>query len=139
MPDGRIFVGGGGLCGTGCAQNHTDAEILTPPYLLKADGTAATRPAIVSAPAIARRGTSITVSTNAAVSSFALVRLSAVTHTTNNDQRRVPLTATVTAAGANTYSLAIPADPGVVLPGYYMLFAMNANRVPSVAATVQVP
>jgi len=142
MQDGRVFVGGGGLCGTGCAQNHTDAEILTPPYLLNANGTAATRPAILSAPATGTRGGTITVNTNSAVSTFALVRLSSVTHTTNNDQRRVPLSATATgttATGASTYRLAIPADPGVVLPGYYMLFAMNANRVPSVAATLQIP
>jgi len=137
LPDGRVFVGGGGLCGTGCAQNHSDAEILTPPYLLDANGAAAARPAIQSAPSTGTRGDSITVGTSTAVSSFALVRLSAVTHTTNNDQRRVPLTAT--ANGVNTYSLAIPSDPGIVLPGYYMLFAMNANGVPSVAVTLQIP
>ena len=128
---------GSGLCGDGCAQNHADAEILSPPYLFNSNGTAATRPVIKSAPTTGKRGASITVSTNTAVSSFALVRLGAVTHTTNNDQRRVPLKATN--AGTNTYSLAIPSDPGVVLPGYYMLFAMSANRVPSVAATIQIP
>lgn len=137
MVDGRIIVGGGGLCGTGCAQNHSNVELLTPPYLLNSDGSAATRPVIQSAPATGTRGGSIQVSTDSAIASFALVRMGAVTHTTNNDQRRIPLAATST--GGNTYSLAIPADPGVVLPGYYMLFAMNANRVPSVAATIQIP
>lgn len=137
LNDGRVLVGGGGLCGDGCAQNHADAEILSPPYLFKSDGTPATRPVIKTAPTQAKRGASFTVTTNSAVSSFALVRQGAVTHTTNNDQRRVPLKATNT--GTNTYSLAVPADPGVVLPGYYMLFAMNANRVPSVAATLQIP
>ncbi|QZO01346.1 RICIN domain-containing protein [Chenggangzhangella methanolivorans] len=38
MRDGRVWVGGGGLCGEGCWANHADAEILTPPYLLDADG-----------------------------------------------------------------------------------------------------
>jgi hypothetical protein len=137
LPDGRVFVGGGGQCGNGCAQNHLDAEILTPPYLLNADGTAATRPVIQSAPASGQRGNAIAVTTDAPVSSFALIRLSAVTHTTNNDQRRIPLMTTTT--GASSYSLAIPADPGIALPGYYMLFAIDANGVPSVASTIQIP
>jgi hypothetical protein len=69
------------------------------------------------------------------------MRLSATTHTVNNDQRRIPLTITKTSTinGAQSYTLAMPsADPGVVLPGYYMLFALNANGVPSVSTTLQV-
>jgi galactose oxidase len=73
------------------------------------------------------------------VTSFALMRLSAVTHTVNNDQRRIPLTiasSNVTGSGPDSYVLSIPSDPGVVLPGYYMLFALNAAGVPSVSTTV---
>src|SRR5439155_1563184 len=40
LPDGRVFTGGGGLCG-GCSTNHLDAEIFTPPNLLNPDGTPA--------------------------------------------------------------------------------------------------
>jgi galactose oxidase len=136
MADGRVFAGGGGQCGTGCATNHLNAEILTPPYLFNADGTPATRPAIVSAPDSAARGSTITVSTQGAVASFVLMRMASVTHTTNNDQRRIPLA--VTAAGGTTYRLAIPADAGVVLPGYYMLFALDARGVPSVSKAIRV-
>jgi len=142
LPDGRIFVGGGGQCGTGCLQNHLTAEILTPPYLLNADGSAATRPVISSAPTLVQLGGTLTVGTAGPVGSFVLMRLSATTHTVNTDQRRIPLTITKTAAGAQgaeTYTLTMPStDPGVVLPGYYMLFALNANGVPSVSKTVQV-
>jgi galactose oxidase len=139
LPDGRVFVGGGGQCGTGCAQNHLNAEILTPPYLLTSTGTAATRPVIDSATSSARLGGTLTVTTQGAVTSFALMRLSAVTHTVNNDQRRIPLTiasSNVTGSGPDSYVLSIPSDPGVVLPGYYMLFALNAAGVPSVSTTV---
>jgi galactose oxidase len=45
LPDGRVFAGGGGLCGS-CSTNHPDGQIFTPPYLLNADGTAAARPSI---------------------------------------------------------------------------------------------
>ena len=65
------------------------------------------------------------------------MRLSATTHTVNNDQRRIPLSITAT-NGPRSYSLTIPSDPGVALPGYYMLFALNANGVPSVSSTVQI-
>ncbi|MGT2489831.1 Kelch repeat-containing protein [Cupriavidus basilensis] len=40
LRDGRVLSGGGGLCG-GCTTNHPNVEILTPPYLLNADGSAA--------------------------------------------------------------------------------------------------
>jgi len=145
LPDGRVFVGGGGQCGTGCAQNHLTAEILTPPYLLNADSSAATRPGIMAATPSATLGGSITITTQAAasyapVASFALMRLSSVTHTVNNDQRRIPFSTALgnaTVTGAQSWQLAIPSDPGVVLPGYYMLFALSASGVPSVSTTVQ--
>jgi hypothetical protein len=137
LADGRVFVGGGGQCGAGCAQNHLNAEILTPPYLLNANGSAATRPVIVAATPSASPGGTLSVSTGGAVRSFALMRLSAVTHTVNNDQRRIPLSITAM-NGPQSYTLAIPSDPGVVLPGYYMLFALNASGVPSVSTTIQI-
>ncbi len=137
LPDGRVFVGGGGQCGTGCAQNHLNAEILTPPYLLNANGSAATRPVIVAASPSASPGGTLAVSTGGPVSAFVLMRLSAVTHTVNNDQRRIPLSISTT-NGPESYTLAVPPDPGVVLPGYYMLFALNSSGVPSVSATIQI-
>ncbi|WP_051648677.1 RICIN domain-containing protein [Cupriavidus sp. SK-3] len=135
LRDGRVLSGGGGLCG-GCTTNHPNVEILTPPYLLNADGSAATRPTISSAPADALLGTTISVSTNTPVSKFALVRMSSVTHSVNNEQRRVPVTFTVGTAGENLVK--IPSDPGVAVPGYYYLFAMNAAGVPSVAKVIRV-
>ncbi|MGT2491981.1 hypothetical protein ACU4GD_19340 [Cupriavidus basilensis] len=66
LPDGRVLSGGGGLCGD-CTTNHPNVEILSPPYLLNADGTAATRPTISSAPGDARLGTTISVTTNTPV------------------------------------------------------------------------
>lgn len=134
LPDGRVFTGGGGLC-TNCATtNHLDGEIFTPPYLLNADGSERVRPQIVAAPASATVGSTIAVTTGAPVASFALMRMSTVTHTVNTDQRRIPLTPT--SVSGNTASLTLPADPGVLVPGSYMLFAVDSNGVPSVASTV---
>ncbi|WP_327350641.1 discoidin domain-containing protein [Streptomyces sp. NBC_01304] len=136
LPDGRIFSGGGGLCGD-CATNHADGAVFTPPYLLNADGTEKTRPVITGGvPARAANGAQLTVTTDSSVASFVLVRAGAATHSTDNDQRRVPLTSRQTGTGA--YEVTIPTDPGVALPGTYMLFAMNAQGVPSTAKLLTV-
>ena len=37
-----------------------------------------------------------------------------------------------------TYTLTVPNDPGVALPGFWYLFALNLKGVPSVSWTVQV-
>jgi galactose oxidase len=129
LSDGRVFAGGGGQCGD-CATNHPDAEIFSPPYLFASDGTLAARPAITDAPSAGTLGQTITVTATENLSSFALIRLSVVTHSTNNDQRRIPL-GIQSQPSAGQYVLAIPADPGTVPLGYYMLFAIDANGVPS--------
>jgi galactose oxidase len=135
LPDGRIFSGGGGLCST-CTTNHLDGQIFTPPYLLNTDGSDKVRPTITTSPGTAAPGATITVKTTGTTPKFALVRTSATTHSVNADQRRVPLTATTT--DGTTYTMQIPADRGVVLPGYYMLFALNANGTPSVSKYIKI-
>lgn len=130
LPDATVFNGGGGLCG-GCATNHFDGQIFTPPYLLSG-----ARPIITSfSNAIVAVGGSFTATTNTAVTSWSLIRYGSVTHTINTDQRRIPLTPT--AAGL-TYTFKLPADSGVALPGYYMLFALNSAGIPSVAKTIKI-
>ncbi|MFJ4972887.1 discoidin domain-containing protein [Streptomyces sp. NPDC088755] len=137
LPDGRIFSGGGGLCGDECGTNHPDGAVFTPPYLLDADGSTKPRPVITGGvPPTATFGASLTVSTDKPVKSFVLMRASAATHSTDNDQRRVPLESTP--AGTGTYQVSVPADPGVVLPGTYMLFALDGDGVPGVAKFVTI-
>lgn len=131
LPDATVLSGGGGLCGTGCKQNHFTAQVYSPPYLFNADGSRATRPTIKTVSATTLKpGATFTVSTDVAAT-FSLIRHGSSTHTVNTDQRRVPLT--TTNAGTLTYSITLPSDPGVLLPGYWMLFALNGAGVPSVA------
>ena len=136
LPDGRVFSGGGGQCGPQCAENHFDGQIFTPPYLVDSSNNPRLRPVISSVNATATWGQDIAVTADSGIASFALMRMSAITHTVSNDQRRIPLTFTVT--GANTYSLSIPPSHGVVLPGYYMLFALNSAGVPSVSKNIKI-
>ena len=135
LADATVFNGGGGLCGN-CATNHFDGQVYYPGYLFNGDGSRAARPVINSATGQVRPGGTITASTNTAVTSWSLVRVSSTTHTVNTDQRRVPLRAT---ANGNTYTMVVPNDYGILIPGYYMLFAMNAQGTPSVARYVLVP
>jgi len=90
----------------------------------------------VSAPATAALGSTITVTTSAATPKFALVRTTAVTHAVNNDQRRIPLVPAT--ANETTYTLNVPADAGVALPGNYLLFALDAQGTPSIAEVIKI-
>jgi len=135
LPDGTVFSGGGGLCGA-CATNHPDGQIFYPPYLFNADGSLRTRPTISSAPSAAQTGQTISVTTGGAVQSFVLVRYGEATHTVDNDQRRIPLS--IVSSSGDTYQMTIPSDPGIALPGPYMLFAIDANGTPSVSATIDI-
>lgn len=138
LPDGRVFSGGGGLCGEeACETNHPDGQVFSPPYLFDRNGREAPRPTIHEAPATAVAGGRLTVRADDDTT-FALVRYGPVTHTVNNDQRRVPLRAVPTDLGDNTtrYALDIP-PAGDVLPGNHMLFALK-NGVPSVAKIINV-
>ena len=135
LSDGRIAIGGGGLCGT-CGTNHPDIEIYSPPYLFADDGSEAVRPRIIGGPSSIDLDQRFTLSTNRPVSEWALVRMASATHSVNNDQRRIPIVATQT--GNLTYELQAPDDPGVAVPGLYYLFAMDDDGVPSEAIVVQV-
>ena len=134
LPDGRVMSAGGGLCD--CAADHPDLQLLSPPYLFNANGSPATRPTLTSVPISAGYGSTLSVNTDGPVTAFSLVRLGAATHTVNNDQRRVALA--FSAAGNNRYALALPSNPGVLVPGQWMLFAMNAQGTPSVAKIITI-
>jgi galactose oxidase len=136
LPNGQVFSGGGGLCGIGCTANQPDGQIYSPPYLFNANGTPATRPTITSAPSAATDGQTITVTTGGPVSSFSMVRYGESTHSSDDDQRCIPLP--VVSSKKDTYQLTIPASSGTALPGPYMLFAMNAQGTPSVSTTIMI-
>jgi len=156
LPDGRVLVGGGGLPGaTGefppgddAARRlfqHKTAEYFYPPYFYLPGGAPAPRPVITSAPKELTYGQNFAVGvgtlTAQDVESAVLVRLGAVTHDFNQDQRRVPLTVTSRSADGRSMNLNAPADGAQAPPGYYMLFLLKrngANLTPSVAKIVRV-
>lgn len=135
LTDGRVLVGGSGLCG-GCSSNHLDAEVLSPPYLFNNDGSLATRPTIANAPDVIKYGQSFTLQSDAGISKFSMIKMSATTHAVNTDLRF--LNVDFQQAGTGLYQLTSHSNKNVLTPGYWMLFAVNADGVPSVAKVLQV-
>ena len=141
LPDGRVLSSGGGICGTCDEVGYLakNAQVFTPPYLFKKDGSGqlAPRPQVSAAPGELPYNAPFAISTpNAAsISKLALVRLGAVTHSVNMEQRYVPLS--FTAAGGALQATS-PANANVAPPGVYMLFVIGSDGVPSVARMVQV-
>ena len=141
LPDARVLSAGGGICSTCDSVGYLakNAEVFSPPYLFKKDGSSgvAPRPQLTSAPDRVTYNAPFAISTpNAAsIRKVALVRLGAVTHSVNMEQRYVPLSFTT---GTGTLNATAPANPNVAPPGVYMLFVIDADGVPSVARMVRV-
>jgi hypothetical protein len=134
MPDGTVWVAGGNPQ-RGTYEPHM--EVYTPQYLLNADGTAATRPAIAgTSSSVIGYGGAFQVQTPdaASIANVVLMRNGAVTHAFDMDQRYVGLSFSV---GAGVLNVAGPPNGNIAPPGYYMLFILNSAGVPSVATIMQ--
>jgi hypothetical protein len=64
-----------------------------------------------------------------------LIAPGATTHANDMHQRAIRLRST---GKGTSLSVTLPAQAGLVPPGYYMLFAVNGKGVPSVARFVRV-
>jgi len=132
LPDARVAVAGD--------EDFDDRtiEVFSPPYLFNPDGTDAPRPTISStSPAeLVHHGNSFTIETPDAsdVVKVVLARPMAVTHQTDSEQRVIPVS--FAQSGATTLTATAPDGwhPHALCPrGWYMLFVLNADGVPSVA------
>jgi hypothetical protein len=139
MPDGRVLAAGGGVCGVCKTQGYLakNGEVFSPPYLFRRDGSGALadRPAVESAPRAAAWGAKIEIGTPDAgsIRKVALVRLGAVTHSVDMEQRYVPLTFS---AAEGWITADAPRNANIAPPGVYMLFLIDADGVPSVARMI---
>ena len=101
-----------------------------PPYMFK------TRPRITAAPATIgyRAGFQVTTAGPQAAEAV-LVGLGSMTHSFDMNQRQIQLP--VQASGPGYATLGGPPDARVAPAGHYLLFILDANRVPSVAKIVR--
>ena len=126
LPDGTVLHGSSGdaMAGTVPVPPERNHEIFSPPYLFKG-----VRPRITSAPTAVSHGETFEVTTpnKAQVKDVRWIRLGAVTHAFDAGQLANTLNFTPTANGVN---ITAPANPNIS-PGYYLLFILNRNGVPS--------
>jgi len=120
LPDGRVLNTGG--------NGHPEVQVFEPPYLFKG-----ARPTITAAPGSVSYGQTALVQTSDAVARVTLIRIGAVTHTNNMDQRFNELPFTPAGSGV---SVTFPSGPTLAPPGHYMLFVLNSQGVPSVGSIV---
>src|SRR4029077_17559836 len=130
LPDATVLTGGGGAPGP---VKNLNAEIYYPPYLYAPDGTPAVRPTISPTDRLAYdpgATLSATVGPTDVIARLTLVRTGSSTHSNNADERFIELSFTQV---GQTLTTVLPSDSSQLVPGYYMLFAINTAGVPSVA------
>ncbi|MGW3201074.1 galactose oxidase-like domain-containing protein [Streptomyces sp. NPDC001118] len=126
LPDGRVMATGDNP-GNG-SWNH-NVSIYTPPYLYKG-----TRPTITSVISQEwKYGDTQRITVDRPIAKAELIRPAAVTHSSDPNQRFVDLPLSV---NGNNVDLNVTNNPNLAPPGWYMLFAVDANGVPSVAQWV---
>ncbi|MFF7792232.1 galactose oxidase-like domain-containing protein [Streptomyces sp. NPDC007991] len=126
LPDGRVMTTGDNP-GNG-SWNH-DVSVYSPPYLFKGP-----RPSITSVIDTEwNYGDTQRITVDRPIAKAELIRPAAVTHSSDPNQRFVDLPLSVD--GGNV-DLNVTSNPDLAPPGWYMLFAVDANGVPSVAKWV---
>jgi hypothetical protein len=130
LPDGRVLHAGSGE-GAG-APDEKSAELFSPPYLLRGP-----RPEVTGAPADVAYGAQFRVLTPQAssITRVSLIRLGAVTHAFDENQRFQWLTF---AADATGLTVTAPTSSNRAPPGHYMVFILNGADVPSVGQIIRI-
>lgn len=133
LPDARVAAFGGEVR---MGEYVKQVEVYSPAYLFNPDGSAARRPTITSvAPINIRYGATFEVHHDAPnVSSVVLMRPGAPTHAFDMEQRLVELSFT---PASGVLRAQAPPSGKVAPPGYYMLFLLNGQGVPSKAQFVR--
>jgi hypothetical protein len=123
LPSGEVMSAG---------WNTNTVDVFKPPYLFRG-----AQPVITGAPDLVHHGRTFTLTTDVpavSIDRVVLVRPMAVTHQTDTEQRVIRLMSSI--AGPNSISATMPNGwhpHGLAPAGYYMLFVLDTDNVPSVA------
>ncbi|MDT0434744.1 MULTISPECIES: kelch motif-containing protein [Streptomyces] len=139
LPDGRVATFGSDPLfddqqNTKLGHFEQRMEVFTPPALHK---NGASRPVLADGPEELDKDRRATFRTDhpERVVKARLMRPSAVTHTTDVEQRSIALGLT---KDARSVTVEVPEDRALVPPGWYMLFVSDGQGTPSEAKWIQV-
>ncbi|MGP4013267.1 galactose oxidase-like domain-containing protein [Streptomyces sp. 4N124] len=139
LPDGRVATFGSDPLfddqqNTKLGHFEQRMEIFTPPALHK---NGKQRPVLDRGPKAlgSDHRATFTTAHPERITAARLMRPSAVTHTTDVEQRSIALDLTRT---GDSVTVEVPKDPTLVPPGWYMLFVTDAQGTPSEAKWIQV-
>ena len=128
LPDGRVMAVGNN---PGNGTFDMRISVYSPPYLFKG-----ARPQVLTTDTDQwAYGSTHSITVDSPILKAELIRPEAVTHSSDPNQRFVDLPMTVT---GNKIGLNLTSNPNLAPPGWYMLFAMGTNGVPSIAKWVHV-
>lgn len=130
LPDGRVLAAGT----TPYGHHELRMEVYSPYYLFRGS-----RPVITDVARTIDYNAMVEIhfSPNGRIGSVVLMRPGASTHAFDMDQRLVELA--FVPSGPGRVSAQAPRDEHVAPPGYYMLFILSAEGVPSEAVFVHLP
>jgi hypothetical protein len=140
LPDGRVVVAGGNPAqgthvewGKDPENEEMRLDVYSPPYLFKGP-----RPVIAAAPEEWRYGQAVEISSPQAggIRWASLIRNGVTTHSFNTGQRLVDLPIAV--QGGGRVRVTLTGEQNIAPPGWYMLFLVDNNGIPSEAHKVHV-
>ncbi|KAF2021810.1 copper radical oxidase [Aaosphaeria arxii CBS 175.79] len=131
LDDGRVLVSGSNPQDERFAEEYR-VEVFVPPYLMGNP----TRPAVNITNRDWSYGQQVTLVSTQPIARVSLMGAGSSTHGNSMGQRTI--FPAVSSAGGNTYTITAPPNAHVCPPGWFQVFALNANGVPSVAIWVRI-
>jgi hypothetical protein len=139
LPDGRVIAAGGNPHGGNQdvffppdPHEEMRLEVFSPPYLFRGP-----RPEITDAPEAWSYGQTITITSPqaGAIRWASLIKNGATTHSFDSCQRLIDLD--IQTQGRGSVQAVVTTNPNIAPPGWYMLFIIDNQGIPSVARWIQ--
>lgn len=134
LPDGRVICSGGtDNGGPGIYEESAEFEIWNPYYLYRTP-----RPVITALPATASYGEQLSMQYTSSIPASHVVihKSGSCTHAFTYNQISKPINFDGNTGGTATFT--IPNNPNELPPGYYLVFLMSTDGVPSVGQFVKI-
>lgn len=126
-PDGKVITAGSNPARK---TEELRIEIYWPAYLFRGP-----RPGLALGANAVGYGGTLTAVTDTPIREASLFHPGACTHSCDNEQRLIDLEFTTPAA--NSLSITMPGNPALAPPGWYLLFVVDGNGVPSTGQWVR--